>query len=54
MDLWDKEGGISVNKRLGYGSRYDGDFLELDLCAQCLDELIDSCVIKPVDPEDSI
>lgn len=32
---------FSVHTLLGYGSRYDGDFLDLDLCPDCADELID-------------
>jgi hypothetical protein len=34
--------------RLGYGTKYDGCELELDLCCKCMDELIDSCSISPI------
>lgn len=31
-----------------YGSKYDFDTLNLVLCTDCLDELIDGCVISPI------
>ena len=31
-----------------YGSRHDYDTLNLNLCVDCLDALVDSCVINPV------
>lgn len=34
--------------KLGYGSVHDGDMLDLHLCCDCLDELIESCAITPV------
>ena len=41
--------GLSVHCAVGYGSDYDGDVLDLDLCSQCTDNLINSCVISPVE-----
>lgn len=43
--------GLSVTKRLEYGSKYDLDLLELDLCGDCLDKIIDECAITPVAAE---
>lgn len=38
--------------RFGYGSRYDECTLELDLCCECLDEVVDglrkSCKYEPI------
>ena len=31
-----------------YGSKYDFDTLNLVLCVDCLDELVDGCVISPI------
>lgn len=33
---------FSVHTLLGYGSRHNGDFLDLDLCPDCADVLIDT------------
>lgn len=38
-----------LNTVLGYGSKYDGCLVDLDLCPDCVDELIDSCKISPLD-----
>ncbi len=45
----DQSFGVSIIHYMGYGSKHDGDCMELDLCVSCLDELADSCVISPVD-----
>lgn len=42
----------SIETVMPYGSKYDGSLIDLDLCTQCLDELIDSCKISPVRPDD--
>lgn len=34
----------------GYGSKYDGEGIKIDICADCLDKLIDSCEISPIIP----
>jgi hypothetical protein len=38
--------------QFGYESKFDGDYLNLDLCGCCLDEFVDhliaTCQIKPV------
>lgn len=49
MDMWDTQEDFSLQRNLGYGSRYDGDNLDLDLCCDCMDKLIEECVIPPVD-----
>ena len=30
FDIWDTQENFSINTRLGYGTKYDGDDLELD------------------------
>lgn len=39
---------LSLHTTLGYGSKYDGHTIQLDLCCDCLDELIESCKISPI------
>ena len=50
MDYWDNQEGFSIYKHLGYGTSHDGEVLELDLCCDCMDEIIDRCQISPVRP----
>ena len=49
MDFWDVQEEFSIhNFNIGYGSKHDGDALELDLCCDCMDDLIDRCKISPI------
>ena len=50
FDMWDAAEATSIYKRLGYGSKYDEDWLELDICCKCLDTIIDQCEINPIIP----
>ena len=46
--MWDEQEGFSIRTRCGYGTKYDGDEIELDLCCDCMEKLIDECKISPV------
>lgn len=53
FDFWDVYEDISFHKTIGYGSAYDGDQIDLDVCCRCFDKLIDEtiipmCKINPV------
>lgn len=48
FDFWDKQEAFHIYHKLGYGTSYDGDTLELDLCRGCMDKLIDECKINPI------
>lgn len=48
FNIWDTQEDYSIYKQLGYGTKYDGASLELDLCCDCMEKLIDECVILPV------
>lgn len=48
FDFWDEQEDFSIYTRIGYGSKYDDEQLKLDLCCECMDKLIDRCVISPV------
>ena len=32
--------GIGVHTRIGYGSKFDGQEIDLDLCSDCLDKIM--------------
>lgn len=48
FDQWDLNAEAGLWIGLGYGSKHDGEGCDLDLCLNCLDELIDSCVVSPL------
>lgn len=49
MDFWDVQEAFSIQSfNIGYGSKHDGEALELDLCCDCMDDLIDRCKINPI------
>ena len=52
FDIWDKQESFNIYRRLGYGTIYDGDDLELDLCCKCMEELIAGCKISPIIEKD--
>lgn len=48
FDMWDESENFSFYTRLGYGTKYDGSNLKLDLCCSCMEKFIDECVISPI------
>lgn len=48
LDEYDSHANYSIHKKIGYGSKYDGSFMHLNICIECMDKLIDKCVIKPI------
>ena len=52
LDIFDIQSGIRMHDVLGYGSKYDSEAINLDLCCECTDELID--YIKKIGKTDPI
>lgn len=48
FDRWDKQENLHIYRDLGYGTKHDGSFLELDICCACMDTLIEECKISPI------
>mgnify|MGYP000850705870 FL=1 len=48
MDEIGKCGVVTISETLGYGSKYDGAHVEVDICAGCFDKLIDSMRVCPI------
>lgn len=52
FDEWDSLNGFSVDVYPGYGSKYDGDNVQMDICCACFDKMVDvlteKCVYNPV------
>lgn len=45
--------GVYFAGRLGYGSTYDGQRIQFDLCTECTDNLIEAFNISPLEDEDN-
>ena len=48
LDMWDMQECFAMKRRIGYGSRYDLCRLDIWLCCDCMDKIIDQCAISPV------
>ena len=48
FDIWDKQENFQIYRNLGDGTKYDGSKLELNLCCNCMEELVDGCWINPI------
>lgn len=48
LDIWDKQEDFSLVRKLGYGTAYDGEILELQVCCDCMETFITECVVSPV------
>lgn len=47
FDIWDSQENLGIHTgTIGYGSGHDGDKLELDLCCDCFDKVIDDLIPK--------
>lgn len=54
FDLWDTQEGFGFHYTVGYGSEFDGQGINLDLCCDCFDKLMNEyiiprCKISPVE-----
>ena len=52
LDFWDKQEDFSIIKKLGYGTKYDGQRLRYRVCCSCIEDLIFECVICPTYNDD--
>lgn len=48
MNRFDLQQEFYYHRELGYGSEHDGDMIELDLCCECIDRIVDTCLISPI------
>lgn len=44
----DELNGFHYSGRFKYGSKFDGEEFDIDLCTDCIDEFMDSCSLNPV------
>ena len=50
FDTYDDTNYFHIHRRAGYGmGKYDGEIIWLDLCCDCMKELIEKCKIPPIE-----
>jgi len=52
--MWDTQEKFGFHHHVGYGSEFDGEVINLDLCCECFDKLmkehiLPSCRISPIE-----
>lgn len=46
FDIWDNQESFGFHHLyVGYGSKFDGSHIDVDLCCDCFDELMDTYII---------
>lgn len=46
FDVWDKQEGFGIHYyKVGYGSRFDGDTIDCDICCDCFDNLMTDYIL---------
>lgn len=48
LDFWDVQQNFTIHKRIEYGSIYDESVVDLRLCCDCFDILVQACAISPI------
>lgn len=48
LDEWDMQEDFHIHTTVGYGSEHDMEEVDLRLCCNCFDKLVDSCTVSPV------
>ena len=48
LDEWDLGENFKIHTEVGYGSKYDLSVIDLRLCCDCFDRLVDECVLSPI------
>lgn len=51
LDFFDKQQNFFIHTKLGYGSIFDGETVYYQLCCDCIDKVINECVIQPIATE---
>ena len=48
FDMWDASENFHIHKNMGFGTKYDGERIEINLCCACMEKLIVACTLSPV------
>lgn len=57
FDMWDTQENFGFHHHVGYGSEFDGEVINLDLCCECFDKLmkehiLPGCRISPIEGQE--
>jgi hypothetical protein len=53
FDFFDSQEDFKIHSFCGYGTKFDGSVINMHICCDCLEKIVDSCAISPVrDPSD--
>ena len=47
LDVFDRSEHYVFERRLGYGTKYDGELVRIRFCCDCLERLIERCAVPP-------
>lgn len=48
MDFFDIQEDFTISRKVGYGSKYDMMIIDLRICGDCFDKIVDGCSVTPV------
>lgn len=48
LDLFDRAEDFTIQKKLGYGTIYDGSEIKLSICCKCMERIVESCIVNPI------
>lgn len=48
MDFFDIQEDFTISRKVGYGSKYDTMIIDLRICGDCFDKIVDGCSVTPV------
>lgn len=48
FNFFDHQEDYTIDKVLGYGSKYDGEHLRLHICCGCMDTIIEQSMLNPL------
>ncbi len=54
FDDADKYQSFGISRKIGYGSKYDGYGLTMDICCKCMDTIIEQCKLPPLEDAEEL
>lgn len=48
FDEWDQEENLCIHSYVGYGSKFDTSIVDMHICCNCFDSLVERCVKNPI------
>lgn len=49
LDNFDFMQRFKIHTDIGYGSKFDGETLHINICCKCMDNLIEGCKVSPIE-----